>query len=217
MLARRSWKHLAIRMGAIAVWLALMAFPLPAAAQESLAAGTDAGLASLNSGRIPAQETPSSAAVGVDTILAWVVLLGLIVTLVFCLQRVFSYRERWLQAAPAGKQGRNWLVLLLLLLGLCIASYLSFAYLTDTEVVCGSFSGCNIVQESSFAFMLGVPVGLWGVMGYLALMLTWALGVFGAPGPLKSGRRDRLLALVRPALLALSLFAVAFSTYLTAL
>ena len=144
-----------------------------------------------------------------DSVVAGAVLVALIVTLSICTSRIWQSREAWLSARPAGLAGRNWLLAALLAAGVGIAGYLSFTSLTHTELACGPLGGCNVVQNSRYAHLLGIPVGLWGVGGYFFMLLCWALGVWG--------RGNGLTRYARPGILILSLAAVAFSTYLTTL
>ena len=71
---------------------------------------------------------------------------------------------------------------------------------------CGRGGGCEHVQTSPWAMVLGIPVAAYGVVGYLAL---FAVGLAGLQGRWAE-RREPTLALV-----ALSGLGVAFSGYLT--
>jgi uncharacterized membrane protein len=86
----------------------------------------------------------------------------------------------------------------LAVLGLAVASYLTYVHYADIAPVC-SGGGCEKVQSSSYAELAGVPVALIGLVGYLAI-----LGSLTLPG-----ERGLLLS----ALLALIGFG--FSVYLT--
>jgi uncharacterized membrane protein len=70
-----------------------------------------------------------------------------------------------------------------------------------------SFGGCDVVNQSQFATLLGVPVALWGFISY-ALLLAISLLLYDATGVV----RRRLLIAVA----VLSGWGVAFSAYLTA-
>jgi uncharacterized membrane protein len=66
---------------------------------------------------------------------------------------------------------------------------------------------CNTVQQSKYAILFGVlPVGVLGVIGYLALILAWWVG-----------RREggRLSQEAWLALFAMTVLGVLFSIYLT--
>ena len=62
-------------------------------------------------------------------------------------------------------------IILLCFLGVGIASYLAYAYITHTPVRCtaGIFGGCGEVQESEYASFLGIPIPVFGLMFYVFL------------------------------------------------
>lgn len=69
-----------------------------------------------------------------------------------------------------------WVLVLLVFLGLTDASYLAFSHYAGLPIACGSSASCNIVTTSSYAYFLGLPLGLWGVFYYgilLVLGLLW--------------------------------------------
>lgn len=70
-----------------------------------------------------------------------------------------------------------------------------------------SFGGCDIVNQSAYATLMGVPVALWGFISY-ALLLGLALLLFDAKGTMQRG--------LHVGIVLLSGWGVAFSAYLTA-
>jgi len=85
------------------------------------------------------------------------------------------------------------------LIGLGIASYLSFTELTGGEVQCGVLKGCETVQHSPYTRpFAGIPVAVYGVILSITL-LTLAIAWY------KTGNYKLLLAHY-----ALSLVGVAF-------
>jgi uncharacterized membrane protein len=72
----------------------------------------------------------------------------------------------------------TWLSRLLSLTGLAIASYLLYTYLRHEAPVClASSHGCLLVEQSRYARPGGIPMPLFGVLGYLALFATaWLKG-----------------------------------------
>lgn len=77
------------------------------------------------------------------------------------------------------------------LLGLAVAGYLTYVHDAELEPFCaGGGGGCERVQNSSYAELIGVPVALLGLIGY-ALILA-SLAVPGDPGRLGGA----LLALI---------------------
>lgn len=110
--------------------------------------------------------------------------------------------------APAGAEsGRpSVAVPILAALGVAVAGYLTWVESTGTRAVCGPLGDCNAVQQSEYAFFLGVPVGALGLAGYVAIAAAWLVA-----------RRatERLADAAAVALLGLSLVGVGFSLYLT--
>jgi uncharacterized membrane protein len=67
---------------------------------------------------------------------------------------------------------------LVALAGVLVAGYLTRAHYGDGSVVCPVGGGCETVQESEYAEIVGVPVALLGLLAYLVLL---ALIVWDAP------------------------------------
>jgi uncharacterized membrane protein len=88
-------------------------------------------------------------------------------------------------------------VAVLALAGAGIAAYLTYAKYADATIVC-STGGCETVQSSEYADLLGLPVAVLGLIGYLAILAT----AFSA------GETARVAGA------ALSLGGLAFSVYL---
>ena len=62
-------------------------------------------------------------------------------------------------------------VAVLALAGAGIAAYLTYAKYADATIVC-STGGCETVQSSEYADLLGIPVAVLGLIGYLAILAT---------------------------------------------
>jgi uncharacterized membrane protein len=73
--------------------------------------------------------------------------------------------ERALRAATAG----------LALVGLGIASYLTYARYSGATIAC-STGGCETVQSSSYAELAGIPVAVIGLVGYALILATAMFG-----------------------------------------
>ena len=84
--------------------------------------------------------------------------------------------------------------------GAAIAGYLTYARFTHTQVACAT-GGCEIVQRSDYAELVGIPVALLGLLAYVAVLALVAW--------------DSELARTLAAAIALS--AVGFVAYLIAL
>src|SRR5207237_3448122 len=85
---------------------------------------------------------------------------------------------------------RRQAIVLLALVGLLVATYL-WLYKIGVlgELRCGTGS-CEYVQTSRYAQLLGVPVALYGVVGYATLL---GLGLAGLQPAMASNRRVSVL------------------------
>jgi len=101
---------------------------------------------------------------------------------------------------------RRGTLLVLALLGLGVASYLTWVHYGEAFAFCMGGGGCGGVQASRYALVGGVPVALLGLAMYLALAAL-------AAARLRLG--DRAPALVPLALFAVSLAGTLYSGYLT--
>jgi uncharacterized membrane protein len=59
----------------------------------------------------------------------------------------------------------------LALVGTGIAAYLTYAKYADATIACAT-GGCETVQSSEYAEVLGLPVPVLGLLGYLAILAT---------------------------------------------
>lgn len=72
--------------------------------------------------------------------------------------------------APEPAAARDWLVAALAAVGLVDAAYLTWLKLAGTQALfCRAGSGCDIIQASRYATLLGVPIALWGAALYVAV------------------------------------------------
>jgi uncharacterized membrane protein len=89
--------------------------------------------------------------------------------------------------------------LVLAVLGLGIAGYLTYVHYEGVRPVCGLGGDCEKVQSSEWSKLAGIPVALLGLIAYAAMLVSLFV------------RREE--ALIAGALIALSGFG--FSAYLT--
>lgn len=174
---------------------------LSPAAVAAAAAALEAG------GQVESSQEPPPDPVGYA--LASIVLVGLVASLGYAawrLSRPAAWRRLRRLSPPARPQ--SWVIPFLCLLGLGVASYLAYVEVKQVDAVCGPVGECNLVQTSEYALFLGLPVAVWGVLNYLAVAGLW-LG-----SRLLRGRPADLSLM---GLLALTLFGVLFSIYLTCL
>jgi uncharacterized membrane protein len=83
--------------------------------------------------------------------------------------------------------------------GIGISGYLTYVHYAGLRPVCGISHGCETVQTSVYAALLGVPVALLGLITYVVIFVSLCL----------RGERPLLTSY------ALTLIAFAFSVYLT--
>lgn len=63
------------------------------------------------------------------------------------------------------------LFLFIAVIGLADATYLTASHYLEKPVICGALEGCDVVLESSYSVALGLPVALWGLFYYLAILV----------------------------------------------
>lgn len=97
-------------------------------------------------------------------------------------------------------------IALLALVGLFVALYLWLHTLGfGGPIKCGT-GGCETVQASAYAVLFGVPVALYGVVGYVTILVVALVAL--RPAALPDGRWSVLLVV-------LSSVGVLFTAYLT--
>jgi len=75
-----------------------------------------------------------------------------------------------------GHIARRVLLRTLAVVGLLISAYLTWVHYAGVAPVCvGGSGGCETVQSSSYATILGVPVAVVGLVGYSGLLLSASL------------------------------------------
>lgn len=103
-------------------------------------------------------------------------------------------------------RGWLWAPVILSALGVLVSGYLSVKRLTGGNLACSRWAECDVVNNSVYAKIYGVPVAFIGLAGYLVL-LALALAALQA-----SGLTQRKLL---TASFVLALGGFAFSGYLT--
>jgi uncharacterized membrane protein len=136
---------------------------------------------------------------------ALVVLVVLVAAFIYALAVVVLFLLG--RAAPAGPGWATFGVPALCVAGLGVAGYLTYVETRQVTAICGPVGDCNTVQSSPYATLLGfIPLGLVGIMGYLAILSAWVIAHF---------HKGRLGELAAAAVFAFALFGVLFSLYLT--
>jgi uncharacterized membrane protein len=101
---------------------------------------------------------------------------------------------------------RPWLMRLLALAGLGVSGYLTWTHLANQTIACGGLQDCDIVQQSAYSTVLGIPVALLGVLAYATLLVLLFL----------RGRLPEAWdAYIPLAVFGISLIGVLYSAYLT--
>ncbi len=59
----------------------------------------------------------------------------------------------------------NRIIFLLAIIGMCVAAYVAYTWLTKSPIVCIS-GGCEIVRKNELAWPFGIPFPLFGLVGY---------------------------------------------------
>ncbi len=100
-----------------------------------------------------------------------------------------------------------WAFWAVLAVGLVAAVYLAYVETTQTEAVCGPIGDCNTVQQSEYALLFGIlPMGVLGVLGYIAIGLSYAYATWG---------KGKWVDIAPAVTFLLAAFGLLFSTYLT--
>jgi uncharacterized membrane protein len=93
----------------------------------------------------------------------------------------------------------------LTILGILDAGYLTWAHYSNASVLCAGSNQCDIVQESVYASVAGVPVALLGFAGYVIMLILLLL----------EQREGSLVQNIPVILFGLTLVGAAYSAYLT--
>ena len=100
----------------------------------------------------------------------------------------------------------DWLFPILIVIGIAVASYLSYIETQSVTAACGPIGDCNTVQSSRYAKLFDVlPIGVLGLLGYLGLLGAWLVRKF----------IPRFEKTATIGFWSIALFAVIFSLYLT--
>lgn len=97
----------------------------------------------------------------------------------------------------------NWLVPVTIIAGIIAAAYLSYVEFYSTDAVCGAMGNCNMVQESDYAQIGGIPIGFMGLAAYVIMLVVWLVG------------RSDYKQLADSVLVGFAVLGTMFSAYLT--
>jgi uncharacterized membrane protein len=179
--------------------------PNPGSAPAPLAAGTKpSGIIDLTGGDEPIGVIGRIRQDVYGNGLAILMLAGMLVTL---LLSPMILRKSGM--TPSGRRvfKPDLVIPILALAGLAVAFYLSHVELRKVEAICGPVGDCNTVQQSEYARLFGIlPVGVLGLVGFLAILIVWILRRWGS---------DRISSWAAVSMLGMTGFGTLFSVYLT--
>src|SRR6476660_3884228 len=77
--------------------------------------------------------------------------------------------------APAVAAGPNWPVFALAVAGMLVSGYLTYsAWQEQLVAFCSQGSGCDVVLNSNWSKLLGMPTSFWGFLTYALLAaIAW--------------------------------------------
>jgi uncharacterized membrane protein len=67
-------------------------------------------------------------------------------------------------------RNRHLVIIVLAVLGLFVAGYLSWSHYSGEPVYCGGSNSCELVNSSRFAFLGPIPVALIGLTGFVLIL-----------------------------------------------
>lgn len=70
-----------------------------------------------------------------------------------------------------------WIIGIVALIGFADAVYLTHAHYTHTIPACSLTQGCDTVLTSAYSQFFGIPVALFGVFGYISIMILCMLWI----------------------------------------
>lgn len=72
-----------------------------------------------------------------------------------------------------------WAIILVAVLGLSDATFLTVTHLAGDDAVCGPSAGCSKVLSSSYAETFGLPTASFGAVAYFTVFALAILALFG--------------------------------------
>jgi uncharacterized membrane protein len=105
---------------------------------------------------------------------AIIVLLGMVASMVVIPAMRGQLKDQWSKPPFA--------ILVVAVLGIVVAGYLSYVETSGATAVCGPVGDCNTVQQSRYAVLFGlVPVGVLGLLAYIGIIAMWFMARLGSP------------------------------------
>jgi uncharacterized membrane protein len=175
----------------------------------ALSEGTAAGLPGVDSlDALLAQQAPVAQPEVAGFGLAWGVMAGMLLALGWVIHGLRGTRPFPIPA-NASPPVYLWAVPVLAAAGLGVSVYLAYVETSETAVIiCGTVGNCAAVQSSPYAYFLGVPVAVLGLVNYAGIFLLWLGQMWG---------NGRIRVWAQLGLMAVTLVGILFSIYLTGL
>jgi len=130
-----------------------------------------------------------------------------VIVLAAMILSVFAVGYRITRSTPTTFSWPIWTIPTLSVIGLIVAGYMSYIEVTGSKAICGPVGDCNTVQQSPYALLFGlVPIGVVGLLGYIAFIFTWIIQSYGP---------HRWQKLAKQAIWGMAFFGTLFSIYLT--
>jgi len=78
---------------------------------------------------------------------------------------------------PQNQQTNTSIIQAASIIGLLVSGYLAYVKLFHVAIYCTPGLGnCETVNSSRYSILFGIPLGVWGLMGYIALFLLITFG-----------------------------------------
>lgn len=71
--------------------------------------------------------------------------------------------------------GPSWAIPVLAAIGLGVSLYLGSVETSGVEAVCGPVGDCNAVQQSAYASVFGISIGVIGAIAYIGFLVGWII------------------------------------------
>jgi uncharacterized membrane protein len=85
-----------------------------------------------------------------------------------------SQQDKDAIAVPADRI-LNIVIIVLAVAGIAVAAYLTWSHYSHLYVLCQEGGGCDRVRQSKYSEVAGIPISVFGVMGYLGILGVYIL------------------------------------------
>ncbi|CAK0741376.1 putative membrane protein [Gammaproteobacteria bacterium] len=106
---------------------------------------------------------------------------SLALAMLFFMLAVLAHILVRLRHATRNPQQTEVLLPLILVAGIGISAYTAYAALAGVAPICGPIGDCATVQSSVYSRLFGIPLGIFGIMTYSALLVSRPLARYLSP------------------------------------